>query len=158
MFSFNRYFEITKQQNIETTLFAEHLLSSQYMMVRQGKAMRLITDSSDKIQGCRITLKPKRAFLIRNIDLFLLFSNADHRKILDHLSQQYDLDSKSFKEVNYNKIIKECRIGNNKAKEYLNYLTEKGLIKRKPGVIPFFARLPFLSHIFKEGTKTYEKN
>lgn len=54
-----------------------------------------------------------------------------HRKILEYLSSQYDYEQKRFKEVNYNKIVKECRIGKNKAKEYLKLLSDKGFIKER---------------------------
>ena len=54
-----------------------------------------------------------------------------HRKILEYLSQKYDYNSKSFKEINYNKIVKECRIGKNKAKEYIKLLIDKGFIKER---------------------------
>ena len=33
-----------------------------------------------------------------------------HRKILEYLTQQYDLDSKNFKEANYNKIVKSAEL------------------------------------------------
>jgi hypothetical protein len=52
-----------------------------------------------------------------------------HIKILNYLSDQFDMQTGKFEEVNFSKIVKECRVGNNKAKGYLDLLVEKGLIK-----------------------------
>ncbi|GAG05028.1 unnamed protein product, partial [marine sediment metagenome] len=53
------------------------------------------------------------------------------KEYLQYLSRQYDLENKSIKEANYNKIVKDCIIGRNKVKEYLKFLTDKGLIKER---------------------------
>ena len=57
-----------------------------------------------------------------------------HRKIIEYLQQQYDHDKQEFKESNFSTIVKKCRIGKNKAGEYLKLLQEKGYItKREDG-------------------------
>ena len=54
-----------------------------------------------------------------------------HRKILEYLSKQYDYEKKRFKEVNFSTIVKECRLGKNRAGEYLELLEEKGIVKKR---------------------------
>ena len=54
-----------------------------------------------------------------------------HRKILEFLARQYDYEKKAFKEANFSTIVKECKIGKNKAGEYLKLLGEKNLIRRR---------------------------
>lgn len=57
-----------------------------------------------------------------------------HRKILEYLAQQYDYGEKAYVEVNMSRIVKECRLGKNRAKEYLDCLESKGLlVKREDG-------------------------
>ncbi len=63
-----------------------------------------------------------------------------HRKILEYLARQYDYEKKAFKEVNYSTIVRECRLGRNKAREYLDFLQRKGLIvKRRDGYRVWFS-------------------
>lgn len=52
-----------------------------------------------------------------------------HKKIMEFLIEQYDYGKDRFKEVHFSKIVKECRIGKNKAKEYLDFLIKKGFIE-----------------------------
>ena len=54
-----------------------------------------------------------------------------HRKILDFLSRQYDYEKKEFQEVNLSAIVRQCRLGKNKAAEYLRDLEEKELLRRR---------------------------
>ena len=54
-----------------------------------------------------------------------------HRKILEFLSQKYDHEKSTFKEANFSTIVNECKIGKNKAGEYLKLLEEKGYIKKR---------------------------
>jgi len=62
-----------------------------------------------------------------------------HRKILDFLIEQYDYQKGKFREIHFSRIVKECRLGKNKAKEYLDYLAEKGLIdSRSDGYRKFY--------------------
>jgi len=37
-----------------------------------------------------------------------------------------------FREAHFSKIVKECRLGKNKAREYLDFLVERGYINRRP--------------------------
>jgi len=53
-----------------------------------------------------------------------------HQKIIHYLLNQYDYEIKQFRKVYFSKIVKETRIGKNKAKEYFSLLIEKGLIER----------------------------
>jgi len=53
-----------------------------------------------------------------------------HQKIIHYLLDQYDYQTKHFKKIYFSKIVKETRIGKNKAKEYFSLLIEKGLIER----------------------------
>lgn len=72
---------------------------------------------------------------IRN-DVSLRFP---HRKILEYLFSLYDYDTNSFKEIHFSKIVKECRLGKNKAKEYLEYLIQKRLVSyRTDGYRKFY--------------------
>lgn len=54
-----------------------------------------------------------------------------HRKILEYLSRQYDYEKKAFKEANHSAIVKECRIGKNKASKYLKHLEGMGCIEKR---------------------------
>jgi predicted transcriptional regulator len=59
-----------------------------------------------------------------------------HKKILDFLIEQYDYEKDNFKKVHFSKIVKECRIGKNKAKEYFDFLIKKGLIDTRTDGYP----------------------
>jgi len=62
-----------------------------------------------------------------------------HRKILDFLIEQYDYQKGKFREIHFSRIVKECRLGKNKAKEYLEFLLKKGLIEyRTDGYRKFY--------------------
>ncbi|CAB1062171.1 hypothetical protein D1BOALGB6SA_6947 [Olavius sp. associated proteobacterium Delta 1] len=52
-------------------------------------------------------------------------------KILNHLAAQYDFNKGIFMEVDFSKLVKECRIGKNKAKDYLDLLVKKGRIESR---------------------------
>jgi len=54
-----------------------------------------------------------------------------HRKILDFLLSQYDYSTGKFKEIHFSKIVKECRLGKNMAKGYLDNLAERGYLKKR---------------------------
>ena len=54
-----------------------------------------------------------------------------HTKILNHLAGQYDFNRNLFAEVHFSRIVKECRIGKNMAKEYLDLLVGKGLVESR---------------------------
>ena len=67
-----------------------------------------------------------------------------HRKILEFLLTQYDFSTGLFREVHFSKLVKESRVGKNRAKCYLSLLENKGLIcKREDGYRKLFnVRLP----------------
>jgi len=54
-----------------------------------------------------------------------------HRKILAFLLNQFDFQNCKFKEVHFSKIVKECRLGKNKSKGYLEFLVGKGYLKQR---------------------------
>lgn len=54
-----------------------------------------------------------------------------HRKIMNFLIEQYDYGQGKFREVHFSRIVKECRLGKNKAKEYLDLLVEKGVLETR---------------------------
>lgn len=54
-----------------------------------------------------------------------------HQKILEYLSNQYDYRQDKFLKVHFSKLVKECKIGKNKANEYLDLLVDKGYVKRQ---------------------------
>lgn len=54
-----------------------------------------------------------------------------HRKIMVCLIENYDYTKKEFKEINFSRLVKEAKIGKNKAREYLELLLEKGLLKQR---------------------------
>ncbi|MFX1453071.1 MAG: hypothetical protein ACFFCM_19710 [Promethearchaeota archaeon] len=51
-----------------------------------------------------------------------------HRKIMNFLIEQYDYGQDKFGEVHFSRIVKECRLGKNKAREYFEFLGEKGFL------------------------------
>lgn len=62
-----------------------------------------------------------------------------HRKILEFLSQQYDFAAQEFKEVFFSEIVRNARVGKNRAGRYLSLLERKGLVeKRHDGYRLFF--------------------
>ena len=54
-----------------------------------------------------------------------------HRKILEFLLNQYDYQTQQFKEVHYSKLVRDARLGKNKAKAYLDFLTAKNYIEKR---------------------------
>jgi len=54
-----------------------------------------------------------------------------HRKILEFLLGQYDFEKKEWREVNFSRIVREARIGKNKAKSYLTLLETKGYVEKR---------------------------
>ena len=53
-----------------------------------------------------------------------------HKKILCYLLDQYDYNKNSFSDIHFSKLVKDCKIGKNKAKEYLDLLADKGFVER----------------------------
>ena len=64
-----------------------------------------------------------------------------HRKILDFLGGEYDYNKDEFKEVNFSRLVKECRIGKNRAQGYLSVLVRKGLVTRRTDGYRIFFRI-----------------
>ena len=54
-----------------------------------------------------------------------------HQKILSFLLEQYDFEKGCFGRVFFSRIVKECRFGKNKAREYLDFVGKKGYIKKQ---------------------------
>ncbi len=54
-----------------------------------------------------------------------------HRKILDFMIGQYDYQKKQFKEKAFNEIVSGSKIGKNMAKEYLDFLSQKGYLQKR---------------------------
>ncbi len=54
-----------------------------------------------------------------------------HIKIMNFLIEQYDYVQGKFREVHFSKIVKECRLGKNRAGEYLEFLLEKGFLESR---------------------------
>ena len=62
-----------------------------------------------------------------------------HRKILEFLASQCDLQMKKFKEVHFSRLVKEARLGKNRASGYLVLLEQKGYVhRRSDGYRTFF--------------------
>lgn len=64
-----------------------------------------------------------------------------HTKILDYLAGLFDFDKNHFKEVHFSKLVRECRIGKNKAKGYLDLLVAKGLVESRSDGYRVFYRI-----------------
>jgi len=54
-----------------------------------------------------------------------------HRKILDFLIDRYDPVQGVFQEVHFSRIVRECRLGKNKAREYLDYLIARDFLQKR---------------------------
>jgi len=54
-----------------------------------------------------------------------------HKKILSYLLEQFSLDKNCFQSIHFSKIVKDCRLGKNKSKEYLDLLTRKGFLEKQ---------------------------
>ncbi len=62
-----------------------------------------------------------------------------HRKIMETLINEYDYLKKQFKPIHFSKIVKESKVGKNKAGEYLDLLSKKGFIlKEETGYRTFY--------------------
>ena len=68
----------------------------------------------------------------KNIILEQIYSDPDirypHQKIIQYLLNQYDYKLKKYNKIYFSKIVKDARIGKNKAKEYLSLLIDKELL------------------------------
>ncbi|MDA2934366.1 hypothetical protein MYX82_08480 [Acidobacteria bacterium AH-259-D05] len=66
-----------------------------------------------------------------------------HTKILNALLDQYNFSEHRFKEIHFSRLVREARLGKNKAKGYLSLLEQKGYIeKRNDGYRKFFKVRP----------------
>lgn len=54
-----------------------------------------------------------------------------HRKILHFLIKQFDYQAGVFREAFFSQIVKECRLGKNKAGEYLDFLVARGYLRKR---------------------------
>ena len=54
-----------------------------------------------------------------------------HKKILSYLLEQFNLENNCFDSINFSKIVRDCRLGKNKAKEYLDLLIKKKFIEKQ---------------------------
>ena len=73
-----------------------------------------------------------------------------HRKILEFLSGQYDYQHGRFKEIHFSALVRECRLGKNKAKEYLGLLVEKGYLARRDDGYRIWYKLQKLPSLFRK--------
>lgn len=65
-----------------------------------------------------------------------------HRKIVETLLSQYDFKEQGFTELHFSRLVREARVGKNRAKGYLSLLTEKGYVQRRDdGYRKFFKLL-----------------
>ncbi len=57
-----------------------------------------------------------------------------HKKILEFLIDSYDYEKLVFQEFTFSELVRKCRLGKNKAKEYFDFLADRGyLTKRSDG-------------------------
>lgn len=62
-----------------------------------------------------------------------------HKKILQYLWQQYDYEKGEYREVHFSALVKECKLGKNNAKSYLDELMDKGIVvSRSDGYRTFY--------------------
>lgn len=69
-----------------------------------------------------------------------------HRKILDFLVGEYDYSRDEFKEVNFSRLVRECRIAKNRAQGYLSLLEHKGFVVRRDDGYRMFFRIGAALH------------
>ena len=70
-----------------------------------------------------------------------------HRKLLDFLVGEYDYNKDQFEEVNFSRLVKECKVGKNKAQGYLSVLEQKGFVVRRDDGYRIFFRIRAEAHI-----------
>lgn len=54
-----------------------------------------------------------------------------HKKIIEFLLKQYDHEKQQYKEIPFNKLVRNCHVGKNMANNYLSLLIRKGYIERR---------------------------
>jgi len=54
-----------------------------------------------------------------------------HRKIIELLAGAYDYQKGKFQELHFSKLVKDAKLGKNKAKEYLTFLIQKNYIEER---------------------------
>lgn len=64
-----------------------------------------------------------------------------HRKILDFLLGEYDYNREQFTEVTFSRLVRECRVGKNRAQGYLSLLEQKGFVVRRTDGYRIFFKL-----------------
>ena len=111
------------------SIFSKHLekTQDQQLLIQNG------------IQGFKKHLKTKYTTQgeTRKRHEFLNRARVDselrypHMKILEYLSTQFDSEDKGYKEINFNKLVREAKIGKNKAGEYLKVLLKRGYIEKR---------------------------
>ena len=91
----------------------------------------------EELGGRRITAEDRLRHRVRQ-DSNLSFP---HRKILDCLMEKYDLSLEQFQEVHFSKLVREARVGKNRAKAYLSLLEQKGYVEKRDDGYRIFFRL-----------------
>ena len=128
---------LIEMQNSLSTLEKTVLLYGDYYKnkIKQHNAYQTLLDKGMDGLKKRI-LEENKLMLSKRKILFLRTDQMKqlrqpHRKIIDYLANQYDHTNRSQKEVHYSKLVKDCKIGKNKANDYLKFLTDNGLVSRR---------------------------
>ena len=79
-------------------------------------------------QHLSIASTPHRLLALFSTDPELRFP---HRKILECLLQQYDLEAAAFSELPFSKLVRISRVGKQAARDYLNFLKQKRYVTRR---------------------------
>lgn len=126
--------EFIVQRNAEMLKKSLDIFAEQSLLLNHGikgyidKLGLRNTEKSDNLERLRALVRADKSL------------RYPHRKIMNYLIEQYDYEKGVFREIHFSKIVKECRIGKNMAKGYLDILTEKGfLIFRADGYRKFFS-------------------
>jgi len=66
-----------------------------------------------------------------------------HKKIMEALLEQYDYQQSQFKKTHFSQLVKDAKIGKNKANEYLQMLKNKGYVEQEKTPYRTFFRLKY---------------
>ncbi len=128
---------LKKMEGTLNSLEAKVLLCADYYKskIRQRDDYNVLINSG--IDGLKEKIMKENLLMLMKHRVLFLKENLlkklrqPHRKIIDYLAYLHDTARGKYREVHFTKLVKDCRIGKNKANEYLRFLAENGLVERR---------------------------
>lgn len=115
---------VLNQQDILDSIVASNI-QHQYLLNHGIEGFKDMILKNFQKQSKENTINRLHAIFMHDKDL-----THPHKKVLSFLLDKYDYEKNIFGKVFFSKIVKHCRLGKNKAKEYLVFLIEKGYVQK----------------------------